>query len=539
MSRSIHVTRRTLQELKRFDFADAAERQARMRRARESLRRKRRIKWQVREERHEDQAGVPGNPTHPGDIPIFTRPSGPFMHYPAGETDLREVMALLPPGALDGVHQIVLEPGVEYLREQQEESDDPDGYESDPLTGRPGIEVLPGVYCGPVLGTYDLGTATIALYGYVYDRAAMPDLEVRELYLRLCMLSTLLHELAHHVDRTTRVARGRWLCIPGDTAEKFAHQNEYAWTRQYAAPYLQQRYPEAARAFEEWTAHHGGVRIPFELVAQTVHPLLLNVGGAYEWLAEAVARGEPLQATRLGFAEELRYAERYDEALQSVELVLAEHPGDTAALTAKALILERLERYEEAEQFASTALANDTGYLDAWDVLVDVFRATGQWERLEPAATQVLLLDSTWWQKQFALADRAAARIELGEFAAAEIDIDELSGQRGKWPPRRAAVLRAVLLLRQGQHEAALACATELLQSANRRRSVEPELLATRLEASHALGTLKPDLRLSDDDLARLRRRGYAEWAQRIVAIQQAVGATERPKRGLINVSSG
>jgi tetratricopeptide (TPR) repeat protein len=365
----------------------------------------------------------------------------------------------------------------------------------------------------------------------VYDRAAMPDREVRELYLRLCMLSTLLHELAHHVDKTTRVARGRWLCIPGDKAEEFATQNEYAWTQQYAAPYLQRRYPEAVRAFEDWIAHYGGVRISFAQVAETARPFVLNVGGAYEWLAEAVARGESLQATRLGFAEELRFADRYDEALQSVELVLAEHPGDTAALTAKALILEHLDRYDEAEQAANAALANDADCLDAWDVLTDVYRATGRWDRLELAATQVLLLDSTWWQKHFALADRAAARIELGEFAAAQLDIDELSRQRGKWSPRWAAVLRVVLLLRQCQHEAALASATELVQSANRILGVELELLATRLEASHALGTLKPDQRLSDDDLARLRRRGYSDWAQRIVAIQQVIPATRRPKR--------
>ena len=227
MSRSIHVTRRTLQEIKRFDFADAEQRQER---ARESLSRKRATKWRVREERtkQEDRVSLPQEPVSPEDIPIVTRASGPFVHYPAGEADLRAVMALLPPEALDGVRRIMLESGVEYLREQQEEADDPANYEPDPLTGRPGNGVLPGVYCGPVLGTYDPDTATVALHGYVYDRAAMPEREVRELYLRLCMLSTLLHELAHHVDRTTRVARGRWLCIPGDKAEEFAHENEHA-----------------------------------------------------------------------------------------------------------------------------------------------------------------------------------------------------------------------------------------------------------------------------------------------------------------------
>jgi hypothetical protein len=58
VSRSIQVTRRTLQELKRFDFADAEQRQARVKQVRESLRRKRAIKWRVRQEGTKRRMGI-------------------------------------------------------------------------------------------------------------------------------------------------------------------------------------------------------------------------------------------------------------------------------------------------------------------------------------------------------------------------------------------------------------------------------------------------------------------------------------------------
>jgi tetratricopeptide (TPR) repeat protein len=496
MSRSIHVTRRTLLELKQFDFADAEERRARLRRARDTLRRKRTIKGQMREERAADATGAPDEPGEPATadtIHIFTRPSGPFVHYPACETGLRAVMRLLPPGILDGVRRITLEPSIEYLREQAESEE----CEPDPLTGRHGIEILPSVYCGPVLGTYDCDTATIALHGYVYDRTAMPDCALRELYLHLHMLSTLLHELGHHVDRTSRVARGRWLCIPGDKAEEFAEQQEEVWTREYAVSYLQHRYPDAVRAFEEWTAHYGGVRVLFPQPAESAPDDLFNVGLAFRELVAAVDAQKPLRETRLGFANGLRYAGCYNEALQSVEFVLADYPNDPEALTAKGFILMCLERHDDAEQAAIAAIEHDAHCLDAWCILARVYREAGRWDQLETAATQILRLKSEMWQRNRALADRAAAQIELGDFAAAESDIEELSRQRGKLQPRRAAVLRAVSLLRQGQYEAALAAAEHLLSSAKRHLGSEPELLATRVEASHALGRLRQDQMLN------------------------------------------
>jgi tetratricopeptide (TPR) repeat protein len=485
-------------------------------RARELLRTKRAIKGQMWGERH--QGGLDNMPEPPTaeSIPIITRSPGPFMHYPESAHGLRVVMRLLPPATLASVRRIVLEPGGEYPRE----AEDSEGYDPDPLTGRPGIELLPGVYVAPVLGTYNFGSATVSLHGYVYDRAAVPDRELRELYLRLHLLSTLLHELAHHVDHATRVARGRWLCIPGDKAEEFAERKEQEWTREYAVPYLQGEYPDAVRALEEWVAHHGGARIPLSLWAEHSADLYFSIGAAFQDLVVAVDAGKSLRETRLRFANDLHCAEHYDAALESVDTVLMADPHDVEALTTKGLIFERLDRLEEAERVADAALARSPDCVDAWQVLLHVYRRMGRWDRLEAAASRVIDLSLEPWRRDGARADRATARIEMRDFLGTASDIEELSRSTSRLRRRRAELLRAIWLLRQGRHEDALTAAAGLMNRA--KRLFEPELLAVIADASAALGRLSRSQRLDDDALARLRRRGYAAWADRIAGLQQA-----------------
>src|SRR5690242_12497134 len=95
---------------------------------------------------------IPGSAVDPDTIPIIVQDSSEFLHYLAGEADLRAVMRLLPPGALDGLRRIVLCAGIEYQQEYQEEEGGDN--EIDSYIGRLGVEILPGVYSGPVLGTY-------------------------------------------------------------------------------------------------------------------------------------------------------------------------------------------------------------------------------------------------------------------------------------------------------------------------------------------------------------------------------------------------
>jgi tetratricopeptide (TPR) repeat protein len=264
-------------------------------------------------------------------------------------------------------------------------------------------------------------------------------------------------------------------------------------------------------------------------LAEQTTDLYFSIGAAFQDLVIAVDTGKPRRETRLDFANDLRYAERFDAALESVDSVLIVDPHDVEALTTKGFILERLDRLEEAERAADAALARSPDYVEALQVLVHVYRRMGRWDQLEAATSRVIDVSAKRWQTDGARADRAAARIELGDFTGADRDIEDLSRNPGRLRLRRAALLRAIWLLRQGQHEAALTAAANLMNRA--KRWLEPESLAVIADASSALGRLSRSQRLGDDALARLRLRGYTDWAGRLAGLQQATSGASSSRR--------
>jgi tetratricopeptide (TPR) repeat protein len=424
-------------------------------------------------------------------------------------------MRLLPPGTLDGVSRVVLCLGAEYQREMAEAEE---RYaEPDPLLGRLGSEALPGVYVGERLGTYVWDDASVWLYAYVYDGRAMPDQEVRELYLRLQMLVTFVHEVAHHWDGTSCGARGRWAARPEYKSEWSAEKQAYGWTQRFVVPYLEQSYPAATRALVNWVAQHGGVALPLSKLVNHPDEWIFYTGGAVESLFEAVDRGEPLRETKIGFARDLHLAERFDEALQSLAVVLADHPGDAEARTLQADIYEHQERYEEAERVARAVLAENPAHADAWDVLVDVYRAQARWRELETAATHVIEPCKARGNKPvLALCERACARIELGDFVSAAADLEELSRLKVRDGASAAASVRALLLLRTGQYKEALRIAQERLH-----RGAMPwcgVLVAVRFEAAHRLSRPQEAGTVSASAAKLLRRHGHGTWVDRLVA---------------------
>jgi Flp pilus assembly protein TadD len=434
------------------------------------------------------------------------------VHYPAGEADLRRVMEFMPLGALDGLQGIVLCLGSEY----QAESDDAAGCDSDPYTGRLGITCLPNVYTRPVLATYDTYSATIYLYAYAYDRESMPDREVRELYLRLCMLSTFFHEVAHHQDSLRRVARGRWRAEAGDKAEEYAESQGSTWLREIGAPYLEAEYPQAADALFEWTGRHGGIGVTLSLLAATEHQLLLSVGDALERLVSNVDSGEPLRRTRLHFARGLRFASCYQEALQSVATVLAEHPDDAEALALQSAIFARQRNFREAEEVARRAVTLDNGCIEAWKTLEDACHEREDWAGLAVAARHALALEPDTFFQLSSCHNLARALIELSDFETATAEIDRLAAARSRWYRTEAEVLRALLYLRQHDEAAALALVDRIVSSSPKGSHLPPALAAIRFEAASALGRDTTPLALSADDLARLARSGDSAWASRL-----------------------
>jgi hypothetical protein len=198
VARSIHTTRRDLEEARQWLFADRERREAELKQLREQLSKKRQIKDTVKERRvRQDVLSVAASPES---ISIRMADQSASVHYPAGPADVLAVLRRIPSGVLEGLVSIDLCLGSEI---QEESEEDLEGAFCDPLIGRIGFEHLPAVYCGRILGQYHPDSARIFLCAYVYDEN-LPEREMWELYLRLSMLATLVHEIGHHYDMSAR-----------------------------------------------------------------------------------------------------------------------------------------------------------------------------------------------------------------------------------------------------------------------------------------------------------------------------------------------
>ena len=457
MSRSIHTTTRELARLAATSFGGPDRRRPVLARAREELAQKRRIKAAVARERRRVLRGV--GPTPMETIPIVATGAGDCVHHPASPDDVRAVLRLLPAGVLDGLSRVELRLGAEVQR--QREAADPGGADPDPFVGRLGYECLPGVFTGRVLGTYHPARASIHLNAYVHHPST-PLREVWEILLRLWALGTLVHEVAHHHDHTRRVARGRWMAHGRERVETYAEDRQHAWTQAVVVPYLRRAYPAEVDRVERWVAHHGGVLLPLETLADD--PRGTRKGGRVSlnvvcWpmaqllrsLVGEVIAGRPLAACRVEFARDLHYREMYDAALASLARVLADEPAHAGALTLRADILEHQGRHDDALATARAVVDGHPDLVDAWEVISDALEALGRWDELRAAADRLVALhgaEGDRWRLADAHLTRARACLRAGDHAAAAAELAVVEGRERllQRQRQRLAELRADLV---------------------------------------------------------------------------------------------
>ena len=161
----------------------------------------------------------------------------PGLFFPATLDDVKGVLDELPPGMLDGVRHI------EFLSGRETINAEPpvEGEVLDPVAGRRSVEIAEGVYAPILLGTFDRELGEIQLFAY----AAAPADSVNEnceLALKLHMLQTLVHELAHNEDQSRRVARGRWRMDDEDKAEAYADRRMSELFKAVVLPYAARVY---------------------------------------------------------------------------------------------------------------------------------------------------------------------------------------------------------------------------------------------------------------------------------------------------------
>ena len=495
MSRSEHATRR-----ERRDPGD--------------LERKRRIKALIVAERQRPPAvGIP--PVSGDAVSIEVLDQGPFTHYPASADDLRQLMNRLPTGCADGLSRI------ELRLAPPDEPDADDDRPLDPWLGRFRRAHMAGVFAGRVLGSYAPATARVRLHGYVYD-PAIPHRGVIELYLRLRMLATFVHELGHHHDFSHRVARGRWRADDDEEVEIHAEAIEHAWTCDHVVPYLEDAYPAEVDELRRWLEQHGGGALPLEMLVGDPRTtrggdgerLFFTVGAAFERLLADVAAGETAPATQIHLANELHYGRHYDEALAILAGVLAAQPDHPGALALRADIFVHEERYDEADVIAQQLLARDATHDDAWCIVRDIAAARGDWTTVRDATSRLRPSpDAHAWSSPVNIDLQLRAQIELGDWQAAEAQLAALRTTARPYRMRMLDTLTCLLRARQQRFAEAYELTTRILAEPRPHLDVR----AVHLEAACQLGhpfdaTPLPEL------CASLARRGYAAWAARLAA---------------------
>jgi tetratricopeptide (TPR) repeat protein len=376
MARSLHRTRRSLDELEATDFSDGEARDKRLEEAREELETKRQIKRSVLGERHREPSPLRGTPL--SEIPIELLDEGPNVLHAATPEDLRAVLRLLPAEATDGIARIQLSLATAYHREQATDED----AVRDPWFGRPGAERMPGVWSGDLLGTrFDSGL--IGVYAYAWDpaRLVLPR-AAGEVYFKLRALMTLAHEIAHHHDAVARVARGRWRFEEGSKVERYANRMAHAWTRELILPWMEKTYPVAVSTLRGWVAETSGLELPFAFFAGDKRRFAPDSARAFETWCGAIAENPDPRAALLEFARWLQYADQYGLSLQPLERLRRETPADVELRCVTAHCLVWLDRYGEAMEIADGVLADDPTNSNAWSERARVLEYRHEWEAL-------------------------------------------------------------------------------------------------------------------------------------------------------------
>ncbi|MEM6379708.1 MAG: hypothetical protein AAF705_16010, partial [Bacteroidota bacterium] len=331
MARSIHTTWKAYREKQRYQYSDQAQQEKELEEMRKALIRKRAIKRQRKAERKAPTSNLLP-PVDGASLPIMVRDQNEYTHYPLTANDVQSVLDILPTNISNGLTSITFCLGKEYMKEQSLDNPNPI---LDPYTGRIGWEgYIPGIFLPPVLGVYNYESNRIFIHAYVYDRHTLKNPSI-VFYLKLQMLTTFLHELAHHEDNQNRIARGRWLGNFDTKVEDYAYKRQETLVSKALMDVFQDRYEMELSNLSTWIETHGGIKIPIESIIKG--GLIFTVTEAVEQLfGDVLADLSPVQV-KYNFANNLHYVNYYEAALTILDAILKEDPDH---LEAKVLIAD-------------------------------------------------------------------------------------------------------------------------------------------------------------------------------------------------------
>ncbi len=432
MSRSIHSTHRDLREARLRSYRDDKMKAAELAEIEKDLGRKRTIKGAVLGARSAEELEMPGGLAGP--IPIRIADKGPHILHPATPEDIQAVQRRLPAGILEGISEIVLSLG-EHV---QAEGDHAHVWYPDPITNRIGLEILPGFYKGWIWGTYESSACRITLHSFVFDPSRPCPMPTKA-YFKLQVLSTFVHEVAHHFDHTRRTARGRWLAFEGTKVEHFAEHRQHEWTQECVVPYLEDTYPQDVAELLQWLEVHGKLRFTLgELISDPRQAYVSTIERTVENLLTDVMRETTLLEKLFNFAVNLKIADRYERAQEAVDHILAEAPEQDEALELRANIWIFQENYAEAALLASQLVGHNPRHWRARTTLTRAYEGLGQWAKVIETATESLALFEHEFDRCDALARRCSAYWKLGKRDQSDEDLNTLQrSQRTSWRIKR------------------------------------------------------------------------------------------------------
>lgn len=450
MSRSFHVTRRDLKQAR----IKAKKGDLKAVEAYNELCRQYSQKRRAKRDAVEDRSGsITSLVVVPRSIPIEIKDQSEYLHYPACEEDIYGLLEAMPQGLTDGLSKVIF-----CLGKQHQSLPEDDFYrkpEADPYLGRLGYEIFAGIFRPPCLGIYFPNRNEIQLHGYVYN-PSIAGRSIWDFYLRLHMLGTFVHELAHHYDFVSRIARGRWRWEDRDKREIYAETMAYQWEREHVIPFMQKQYPEDWNAFKQWMQEKLGFVPELALLAGDCRATagkdriyirsLFNTSCSFEAFAGEVLSGKDLISARIDFARDLHYTGNYDLPLQILDAVLSEGHKNIEAVGLYGDILVHQENYTEAIKYARKGLQLDKRDVQSHLVLCDAYEGLKDWRAVIKWATCALNFADDRFDWFRLLTRLTNAEIQSGLFPEAEKSLQELRDHfKNRRLPRSVSNLEKML----------------------------------------------------------------------------------------------
>lgn len=497
MGRTIHDTMGVAQAAEEADWADPAIPKAIAAEMRQNWLRQQAIRAGERRVRRQGALAPP--PVDPATVPIIVEHDAPYVFHAVTEEDIREVLALLPPGSLDGLREIRL----------CVDGEDVEGATTrDPFTGRFRLQVAPGVFFTKVHGLYHQKDAIIRLHAYVGRPG--PDNPLTLQYKSEALL-TLVHEAAHHFDHTFRKRRSRWATGDRDKGEAWARKVEDEEAHKIVFTYMVKRYRDELTELSGWFERHAGVEVePGWFVLFDTAPSRV--------LAWAVWRGDDIADARATIARALHRMCDHDRAQAVVDVVLAATPDHADALAVGACIRFCLKRdVELAEQLARRAVTLAPASVEAWDVLIRGYANHRRWPEAARACEDAIGHTPAGERPRwYFVTTLAEAHLRLADWAGFDAAVERISGWGDAIAARTADAYQVLGLCLRERWEPAFQLATRLLAGGQHTRWAE-WLAGARFESAHRLGRPGDAGGLNDAALRSLER-GYLtkEWGQRI-----------------------